>query len=409
MKTQKTNLDSLQFTPKCDRCLKIAEHSDMRCAHCGGNISFDYRQDLPIFDPSRKGLSRFWSRLPLVNPDARISLGEGDTPLVKVDLGHPNLWLKNEMANPTGSHKDRQLSIAISHAVYLGKKLSVLVSAGSTGLANAAYTARAGIKGIIFTGESARSDRVYPIHILGSEVIRVKGDIDTVIDHLTDLSAQTGVYNSSTARHINPYQAEGPKTIAYEIYEDLGCAPDWMIVPAGGGGTYAAIGRGFIELFENGLTDRIPRLVGAVPSTYNALEHGHNLGYQSMEEIRKHSIGEGTPTILAKLAHVYPPDAEDALKMARKINGYFISASDEESMDACQLLAVKVGLYSEPSSGTGIAVLQKFLASGVASATEKVVALVCGSGFRETTTFSEERPFSPEGINLEEMIRFITR
>ena len=78
-------------------------------------------------------------------------------------------------------------------------------------------------------------------------------------------------------------------------------------------------------------------------------------------------------------------------------------------MDACQLLAVKVGLYSEPSSGTGIAVLQKFLASGVASATEKVVALVCGSGFRETTTFSEERPISPEGINLEEMIRFITR
>jgi threonine synthase len=128
-----------------------------------------------------------------------------------------------------------------------------------------------------------------------------------------------------------------------------------------------------------------------------------------MEEIKKHAIGEGIPTILAKLAHVYPPDAEDALKMARKINGYFISASDEESMDACQSLAAKVGLYTEPSSGTGIAVLDKFLASGVASATEKVVVMVCGSGFRETNTFSEKRPFTPEAINLEEMIKFITR
>jgi|LakMenEpi03Aug12_release.lakeMendotaPanAssembly.Ray.scaffolds.fasta_scaffold25117_8 threonine synthase len=409
MKKLNTNLDSLHFTPKCDRCLEIAELSAMRCTDCGGNIFFEYRQENPMFDHSKKGLSRFWSRLPLVNPDARISLGEGDTPLIKVDLGHPNLWLKNEMANPTGSHKDRQLSIAISHAVHLGKKLSALVSAGSTGLANAAYTARAGIKGIIFTGESARNDRVYPIHILGSEVIRVKGDIDTVIDHLTDLSSQTGIYNSSTARHINPYQAEGPKTIAYEIYEQLGCAPDWMIVPAGGGGTYAAIGRGFIELFENGLTDRIPRLVGAVPSTYNALEHGHNLGYQSMAEVKKHAIGEGVPTILAKLAHVYPPDAEDALKMARKINGYFLSASDAESLDACQSLAEKVGLYTEPSSGTGIAVLEKFLASGAAKPSEKVVVMVCGSGFRETNTFSEERAFTPEAINLEEMIRFITR
>ena len=398
----------LHFVPRCDLCLGVATLREMRCGSCNGSISFDYNKELPIFDETKSGISRFWSRLPLVNPDTRITLGEGSTPLLKVDLGHDNIWLKNEMANPTGSHKDRQISLAISHAMYLGKKLSAIVSAGSTGLSNSAYTSRAGIKGIVFTGESARSDRVYPIHILGSEVIRVKDDIDNVIDKLTELSAETGVYNSSTARHINPYQAEGPKTIAYEIYEDMGCAPDWMIVPAGGGGTYAAIGRGFIELFEAGLTDRIPRLVGAVPSSYNALEHGHNLGYQSMEEIRKHAIGEGIPTILAKLAHVYPPDAEDALKMARKLNGYFLSASDDESMDACEFLASRVGLYTEPSSGTSIAVLRKFLASGAANKSEKIAVMVCGSGFRETVTFSEKRPFMPNAINLDAMLENIT-
>jgi threonine synthase len=408
MKVKNIKEGEFHFTPKCDKCSEVADLSQMRCKSCDGSISFEYNTNLPIFDETKSGISRFWSRLPLVNPDTRISLGEGSTPLLKVDLGHQNIWLKNEMANPTGSHKDRQISLAISHAVYLGKKLSAIVSAGSTGLSNSAYTSRAGIKGVVFTGESARKDRVYPIHILGSEVIRVKDDIDNVIDKLTELSAETGVYNSSTARHINPYQAEGPKTIAFEIYEDMGCAPDWMIVPAGGGGTYAAIGRGFIELFEAGLTDRIPRLVGAVPSSYNALEHGHNLGYQSMEEIRKHAIGDGVPTILAKLAHIYPPDAEDALKMARKINGYFLSASDEESMDACEFLASKVGLYTEPSSGTAIAVLRKFLASGAADKSEKIAVMVCGSGFRETVTFSEMRPFTPNAINLNAMQENIT-
>ena len=403
MKVKNMKQMQLHFVPICDLCLKIATLSQMRCGFCNGSISFDYNKKLPIFDETKRGISRFWSRLPLVNPDARISLGEGGTPLLKVDLGHQNIWLKNEMVNPTGSHKDRQISLAISHAVYLGKTMSAIVSAGSTGLSNAAYTSRAGIRGVVFTGESARSDRVYPIHILGSEVIRVKDDIDNVIDKLTELSAETGVYNSSTARHINPYQAEGPKTIAYEIYEDMGCAPDWMIVPAGGGGTYAAIGRGFSELFEAGLTDRTPRLIGAVPSSYNALENGHNLGYQSMDEIRKHAIGEGIPTILAKLAHVYPPDAEDALKMARKLNGYFLSASDEESMDACEFLASKVGLYTEPSSGTSVAVLQKFLASGAADKSDKIAVMVCGSGFRETVTVSEKRPFTPNAIELNAM------
>lgn len=408
-----TNTPTIQgskhFMPKCDQCLREAALTEVRCIKCDGSLHFVYDKNLPIIDSTKRDMTRFWSRLPLADPDNRVTLGEGNTPLLKVDLGHSNIWLKNEMGNPTGSHKDRQISLAISHAIFLGKKLSVLVSAGSTGLANAAYTARAGIRGIIFTGESARSDRVYPIHILGSEVIRVNEDIDTVIDELTRLCADTGIYNSSTARHINPYQAEGPKTIAFEIYEQLGCAPDWMVVPGGGGGTYAAIGRGFLELFEAGLTDRVPRLVGAVPSTYNALENGHNLGYQSMEEVKRHSIGENVPTILAKLAHVYPPDAEDALAMARKVNGYFLSASDEESMDGSELLASKVGLYSEPSSGNSVAVLQKFLASGAANSTDKIAILACGSGFRETVTVSEKRPFTPEGIGLEEMMRIISR
>lgn len=409
MSKQLKDRNAIHFKPICDNCAQIQELEAATCQSCGGNIHFTYDQSFPIIDSSQTGLNRYWSRLPLANPTARVSLGEGNTPLLAFDVGHKQVWVKNEMTNPTGSHKDRQLSLAISHAKFLGKTRSVLVSAGSTGLANAAYAARAGISSTVFTGLNVREDRVYPIHVLGSGVIRVNSEIDLVIDELTRVSHLTGTYNSSTARHINPYQAEGPKTIAYEIYEQLGFAPDWMVVPAGGGGTYAAIGRAFIELYEEGLTNKVPRLVGAVPTSYNALEHGFNRGYQTVSEIKQHNIGEGVPTILAKLAHIHPPDAEDALSMARKVNGFFLSATDEESIDGSEFLASKMGLYTEPSSGTNVAVLRKFLETGHVRGDETVVFLACGSGFRETTTLAEQRLFHPSEISFADIERYVLK
>lgn len=398
----------MHFQPVCDDCKRSASLEEMTCAACGGKLSFTYDQSNPIIDNSRKGLTRFWSRLPLVNPDQRVTLGEGNTPLINFSLnGFSNLYVKNEMGNPTGSHKDRQLSLAISHALAINKKVSVLASAGSTGLANSAYAARAGIKSIVFTGSTARTDRVYPIHVLGSRVVTVNADIDEVLDELTPMCNKLGIYHSSTARFINPYQAEGPKTMSYEIFEQLGQAPDWVIVPTGGGGTYSAMARGFIELHEAGLTDRIPRLIGSVPATYNAIEHGHNAGYTTMEQIRQHAIGFEVPTILAKLAHIYPPDADDALAMAKKLNGYFLGASDAESMDGSELLASTVGLYAEPSSGNGVAVLNKFLKSGAAKSTDVIVLMTFGSGFRETGTVSEIRPFVPDQCEISDIQQII--
>ena len=394
----------MHFKPICDLCKEEATVEAMRCVACGGNLHFEYDQTNPIIDTKKQGLDRYWARLPLINLNERVKLGEGMTPLLPLtNTSGLKVYVKNEMGNPTGSHKDRQVSLAISHAVQLGKSKSVLVSAGSTGLSNAAYSARAGIESIVFTGRAVRDDRVAPIAVLGSKVVMVDDEIDIVIDELTDICSKTGIYNSSTARHINPYQAEGGKTISYEIYEQLGDAPDWMIVPAGGGGTFASIARGFIELKEAGLTTKIPRMVGAVPATYNAIEHAFNNNYTTMEEIKKHKIGKDEPTILPKLAHIHPPDAEDALLAARATNGFFKSATDSESLDGCEYLASQVGLYTEPSSGAGVAVLNKFLSSDHPVAGETVVSLVCGAGFRETNVYSEARPFTKASISLSEM------
>lgn len=394
----------MHFEPICDLCKEKATPEAMRCASCGGNLHFEYDRANPIIDSEKQGLDRYWARLPIFNLKERVKLGEGSTSLLPLsNINGLKVYVKNEMSNPTGSHKDRQVSLAISHAVQLGKLKSVLVSAGSTGLSNAAYSARAGIESIVFTGKAVRDDRVVPIAVLGSKVVMVDDEIDIVIDKLTDICSKTGIYNSSTARHINPYQAEGGKTISYEIYEQLGDAPDWMIVPAGGGGTYSSIARGFTELKDSGLTTKIPRMVGAVPATYNAIEHAFNHNYTTMEEIKRHQIGKDLPTILPKLAHIHPPDAEDALAAARATNGFFMSATDSESLDGCEYLANQVGLYTEPSSGAGVAVLNKFLSSNHPSAGETIVSLLCGSGFRETNVYSEARPFTKKSISLSEM------
>jgi len=394
----------MHFSPVCDVCGQNASLSDMRCGSCGGNLHFNYDPANPIIDSDRQGLDRYWARLPIADLDSRIKLGEGATPLIPLaKTNGVNVYVKNEMGNPTGSHKDRQVSLAISHAVHLGKSRSVLVSAGSTGLSNAAYAARAGIKSVVFTGRNVRIDRVVPIAVLGSQVVMVDDEIDIVIDELTEICAKTGIYNSSTARHINPYQAEGGKTIAYEIFEQLGAAPDWVIVPAGGGGTYASIARGFIELAEAGLTSSVPRMVGAVPASYNAIEHAFNNNYKTNSEIKQHNFGQDIPTILPKLAHIHPPDAEDALAAARNTDGFFMSSTDDEALDGCDYLASQVGLYTEPSSGAGVAVLNKFLSAGHATKGQTVVSLVCGSGFRETNVYNEHRPFAETKISLSEM------
>jgi threonine synthase len=225
---------------------------------------------------------RYYPLLPIADTDAVVSLGEGGTPLLRSTV-HPaaEVYLKDETRNPTGSHKDRQVCVAINHARSLGRTTSVLVSSGSTGIANAAYCARAGMRSIVFMAEGVPADRVYPVYALGSTVVEVRGQVDALIARLNELAVQRGLYHSSTARICNPYQAEGAKTIAFEIVEDLGRVPDWVVVPLGGGGTLAAMWRAFSELSDRSMIGRLPRMAGVTPRSFNALERALDLGYRT--------------------------------------------------------------------------------------------------------------------------------
>jgi threonine synthase len=392
---------TLHFRAECDSCGKLAGLGAMRCDGCGGTLSFSYDLRRLSWDTRRAGMMRYWKLLPIADPDAAVTLGEGGTPLLAGREGSgPKIYYKVETANPTGSHKDRQISVAISQALHLGKAASMLVSSGSTGLSNAAYAARAGILSLVCMTPGVPAERIYPLFVFGSRVVQVDAEVDDLIGYLTGLAERLGIYHSTTARVSNPYQAEGAKTIAYEIIDDLGRSPDWVVVPVGGGGTIAAIGRGFRELASAGMIDDVPRLVGAVSRRFNVLETAHARGLTTQSQLQQiPDHGPVTP-VQAKLAHAFPPDGADALAEVRATDGVFLSVSDDEALDAQAALGAGEGIYVEPSTGTAAAAHRKLMADGDVGAGDTVVTVLCGSGFRETKLTMEYRPMEPEHVDL---------
>lgn len=392
----------------CDGCGRTADAAELRCHTCGGTIAFTYPPGRASWDPDRRGLWRYRSLLPTADGDDVVSLGEGGTPLLRSTMHTAaQVHLKDETRNPTGSHKDRQICVAINHARALGRNTSVLVSSGSTGLANAAYCARAGLRSIVFMAQGVPADRVYPVFALGSTVVEVRGQVDDLIDRLNELAVQRGLYHSSTARICNPYQAEGAKTIAFEVVEDLGRVPDWVIVPLGGGGTLAAMWRGFTELSERSEIDRLPRMAGVTPRSFNALERALERGYRTDEELQSLPHDPASASIQVKLAHAYPPDGADALAAIRESDGLIVSVTDEEALREAKRCSTTEGLYVEPSSGAGLAGLQRLLDEGRIAHDEVAVAVLSGSGFRETATTMDLQPLEREVLDMADLEPFL--
>jgi threonine synthase len=343
---------------------------------------------------------KYWRRLPVAAPNQIVSLDEGGTPLLASRVSR-SVWFKDETRNPTGSHKDRALAVAVSHARSLGRHVSVVVSAGSTGIANAAACARAGIQAVVVVGRGVPDERLYPAFALGARVIELDTDVDTVVERVAELGASGEVYVSSTARTSNPYQAEGAKTIAYEVADQLMGVPDWLIVPVGGGGTAAAIWRGFRELYELGHIQRLPRLLGVVAAGYDAIARALEEGLDDPGTVFVPGY-DPPPTVLVKIAHVYPPDGLESLRAIRDSRGSAIAVSDADALRAQRDVAAREGLFVEPSSAAAVAAFEKARASGMIGPCARVVVLLSGSGFRETFISSRYQPVERTATSLSE-------
>jgi threonine synthase len=348
-------------------------------------IGFVYLDDQEWPPAGPPTIWRYWRRLPVDDPRAAVTLGEGGTPLLPLPLTPAHdVFVKDETRNPTGSHKDRALSVAISRCVSLGRKASVVVSAGSTGLSHAAYCAHAGITSIVAIPAATDPRRIYPLTAMGSRVIRVQSDIDAIIARTGEIARSRGLFQSSTTRRANPFQTEAAKTIAFEIVDTLGEPPDFVVVPVGGGGTIAGIWRGFRELRERGSIARSPRFIGVVPEGYDALAAAYRKGIETQAEFDALPYSAVTPTLMPKLAHAHPPDGLEALAAVKDSGGYFCVATNRDAEEGQARFATGFGHYVELSSAGVLAATHSVLRQLDTGRRASIVLILCGSGYRES-------------------------
>jgi threonine synthase len=388
---------NLHYAAACEVC-KQSPTLPYRanCSHCGGSIAFTYTDALPFYpaQPSPAlGLWQYRRHLPIAPHISPVTLQEGLTPLIRARDSRPfDLYLKNETVNPTGSHKDRAQTVAVTKAVELGFDTCMLYSDGSAALSSAAYAARAGLRNIAVVPSGADASRLYPLMAYGSDLLEFTGDAAAALDWVHEACQTLGLYETSTYRQANPFGAEGPKTISYEIYQQLGSFPDWVVVAVGGGGTLAAIWKGFLELKAAGFTGTLPKLVGVLPDGYRVLELGAKHAVRTDSELRKLADFPIPDTAQVKIAMRYPPDGIDAIASIGESAGRFEYATDEAAWAAQVQLGAANGIYAEISATVPLVAVDTLYAEGTIAEGDSVVAVICGSGFRETAAVRSPIP-----------------
>ena len=363
---------------------------------------FPYDYAKVRFDPETPSMWRYRDLLPVGAPEHEVSLGEGMTPLILSRLGLGcELWLKDEGRNPTGSMKDRALSVAVSAARAAGKQRVIIASTGSAGMAAAAYAARAGMQCLVLVPKPTARERPVVMAALGAQVLEVSASFEELTEVIA-AARRCGWEELTTYRKANPFQAEGPKTIAYELVERLGDAPEAVVVPVGGGGTLGAIWRGFKDLKIMGRISRLPRMIGVQNRFFNALQIAMERGLQTEEAIIALGLDPSVQVITRNLKHSFPHDSLEALQALRESDGAVFAFSDEEAVQAQVDVSRTDGVFCEPSSAITLAAVRKMAESGLVGPKSRVVAVLSGSGLREVQTALETiRPAIPS-ISLSE-------
>ncbi|MBS7654948.1 threonine synthase [Candidatus Bathyarchaeota archaeon] len=323
--------------------------------------------------------------LPIKDLSKIVSLGEGGTTLHKCEnlskiLNLKNLFVKNEGENPTGSFKDRGMTVAISKALERNIKIVACASTGNTSASLAAYAAKAGIKSVVLIPEGKVAlGKIIQAIIHGAKIIQINGNFDEALKAVKELVKaypQTCLLNS-----INPFRIEGQKTLAMEICSQLGYnAPDAVILPVGNAGNISAVWKGFYEFKELGLIQKVPRIIGiqadkAAPLV-KAFKEGRN-------EI---SIISNPETIATAIKIGAPASWKKALKAVKHSNGLLEAVTDDEIIEAQKLLARREGIFVEPASAASIAGLKKLLENNQLNGYENIVCITTGHGLKDPET-----------------------
>jgi len=365
---------------ECIECGKTYSKTDvLYTCECGGllDVIYDYstiKLDMDVLKTVCPSVWKYKELLPIEQEP--VSIQEGGTPLYKCDrlaekIGVRSLYVKHEGMNPTGSFKDRGMTVGVSKAIELGMKTVACASTGNTSAALAIYGAKAGIPAVVLLPEGKVAlGKVAQALMHGAKVLSVRGNFDEALDLVRKLCDEERIYLLNS---INPYRLEGQKTIGFEIVDQLGFnVPDRIVLPVGNAGNITAIYKGFKEFMKLGITDRVPKMTGiqtegACPIVKAVRERADDI------------IPEKDPETIATAIRIgNPVNARKALKAIYESNGTADSVTDDELVQAQKWLAQLEGIGVEPASATSVAGLKKLVDSGVIGHDETVVCVTTG-------------------------------
>lgn len=333
-------------------------------------------------------IDRYRAFLPIGKDDAIITLYEGDTPLHEsLNLRNAinpelNIFLKFEGLNPTGSFKDRGMTMAVTQAYNAGSRKVICASTGNTSAAAAAYAANSGMEayvlipdGKIALGKLSQGMRY------GAKVIQIRGNFDEALQIVRDISADGSI---SLVNSVNPYRLQGQKTAAFEVIDELGFAPDYHALPVGNAGNITAYWMGYKEYHEKRISKSLPKMLGFQAAGSAPIVMGHPID---------------NPETIATAIRIGKPASWKQAEAARDESGGCIDAvTDEEILEAYNMLACMEGVFCEPASAASVAGIIKLNKAGYFKPGDKIVCTLTGNGLKDPDTAMKNVP-SPVTID----------
>jgi len=319
-------------------------------------------------------VNKYRDFLPVTENTPVVTLNEGNTPLIYARVisdmigGGIEVYLKYEGLNPTGSFKDRGMTMAISKALEEGSKAVICASTGNTSASAACYSARAGLKSVVLIPDgSIALGKLSQALIHGAKVIAIKGNFDDALELVKDIA---GKYPITLVNSLNPYRIEGQKTAAFEICDSLGEAPDFNVIPVGNAGNITAYWKGYKEYNSAGITSRLPKMLGFQAEGAAPIV----LGYPVKD-----------PHTIATAIKIGNPASWQQAVAARDESGGLIDmVSDDEILAAYKLLASKEGVFVEPASASSVAGILKLAKKGYFKGVKgKIVCVLTGHGLKD--------------------------
>ncbi len=316
-------------------------------------------------------IEEYRDRLPVSNKTPIISLREGGTPLVHAqtlsEMLDNDVWLKVEGANPTGSFKDRGMTMAMSKAAEVGAKAVICASTGNTSASAAAYATKAGMRPVVLVpdGKIAMGKLAQAI-AHGGVLLQVQGNFDDCLNLARELSDN---YPVALVNSVNPFRIEGQKTASFEVVDMLGDAPDLHVLPVGNAGNITAYWKGYKEYYSDGMSKKLPQMWGFQAAGAAPIVNG--------------VVVKNPETIATAIRIGNPASWQQAVEARDSSGGLIDSVTDEEILSAYRFVSSKEGIFVEPSSAAGIAGLIKKQSEGKLPKGKKIVITVTGNGLKD--------------------------